>query len=226
MNDTPKPKAKKRPLRSMQIPKERSKAKATEKAIAALKASAPEKKSTGRKTKLTPLMLESLVTACRLGLADHKAAGFAGVSPMSLIKWKTKGEDHRNNRKRSIYRQLLEKLEKATADRQAEALVRVRKHAEGLFTETKKRTVNHPDGTKTVSIEETTKAPRLEADTWFLERSAPNEWGPKNRTEVTGANGGPVNMLAWTDIVAGVSDYKERKLLEAEAIEAEVDDDD
>jgi len=184
----------------------------------------------GRPSKLNDAAIESLSNAFRLGLPMTVAAGFVHVQPTTVADWLARGqEDLKEGKTSSQYARLSESVSKAISDRCAESLVRIRKAAQGGDVVGKVETiVTAPDGTVTRTLKEKKSAPQWTADAWYLERTRPKEFGRLIRTEITGADGGPVESKTWLDVMKiaqGKQSHgkNDGPILDAEVVETETD---
>lgn len=168
----------------------------------------------GSRSKLTPEVLEALAKAKRLGVPDNHACRMVNVHQATLYAWLQQGKEHREQGKKSPYRELSERFEKAVGERTAESLLRIRNAANGgAVVERTTVTVTHADGTTTTTSKEKVAQPQWTADAWFLERTDPVNFAQKVRTELTGANGGPVQVSnkTWTEMVLEAAEARRRK---------------
>lgn len=128
-----------------------------------------------RRSKLTPETQQAIVNALNSGNWLETAASYAGIAPATLYNWLERG---RNERERIdagadydddeiVYVEFLEAVEKARSQAQVRAVGLIQKAA--------------IDGT-------------WQAAAWFLERSNPQQWGRYQRMEVTGKDGGAVEV--------------------------------
>jgi transposase len=87
---------------------------------------APQKKPTGRPTKLTPELQERICTALRAGNYMETAAAFCGVTKDTLYKWLKKGA---LPGARGIYRGFSDGVEKAQAEAETRSVALIAKAA-------------------------------------------------------------------------------------------------
>lgn len=142
----------------------------------AAKPAAKPPAKTGRPSKLTPEVQDRIVQAVSAGNYQDVAARYAGIDPATFYRWMAAGAEPDAP---DALREFREAVESARAQSEVRAIALIQKAAS--------------DGT-------------WQAAAWFLERSHPHRWGRLQRTEVTGAGGGPVEVD-----VAGL----ERKIAEA-----------
>lgn len=133
-------------------------------------------KPLGRPTKLTDEVQKKILDAVRAGIWLDQAAALAGIAASSLFLWVDKGqraleladlEERELIGVEKVYADFSESLKKARAEAEARNITLVQQAAS--------------DGT-------------WQAAAWFLERSFPNRWGRKDRMEVTGKDGGSVEI--------------------------------
>lgn len=134
-------------------------------------------KRTGRPSKLTPAVKDKIVTAVASGVFQDIAARYAGIDPATFYRWMEKGMDPDQPDPR--YGEFREAIETAKAQSEVRSVALINAAAQR--------------GT-------------WQAAAWYLERSYPQRWGRYTRTEVTGKDGGPIEIDAVT---------LERKIAEA-----------
>ena len=134
------------------------------------------KRKTGRPTKLTPAVQERIVQAISAGNYQDVAARYAGINPATYYRWMADAEA---DDAPDALREFRDAVESARAGAEVRAIALINRAAQ--------------DGT-------------WQAAAWYLERSHPHRWGRFQRTEVSGPQGGPVEID-----VAGL----ERKIAEA-----------
>ena len=125
----------------------------------------------GRKTKLTPELLDRLSQALSAGNYVETACAYAGISQSVYYAWVT--EAKKPNAKK-IYMEFMDTIERAKSVAEIRNLQIVQSAAQG--------DVNAG------------KDPEWRAATWFLERAYPRKWGRHERVELSGADGAPINL--------------------------------
>ncbi len=128
-----------------------------------------------RRSKLTPETQQAIVNALNSGNWLETAASYAGIAPATLYNWLERGRNERDRidndedarPEEAHYVEFLEAVEKARSQAQVRAVGLIQKAA--------------IDGT-------------WQAAAWFLERSNPQHWGRYHRMEVTGKDGGAVEI--------------------------------
>ncbi len=135
-----------------------------------------KKRGRGRPTTLTPETSEIIVQAVRLGAPLEMAAKYAGVGERSLFRWVEDGKASEDDE--NIYRQLWHQIEQATAENCLRSLQRLQQAAEG-----------EKDG-----LGEWIRKPEWKVDMELLARKYPKDFGLKRQVELTGADGGPVEV--------------------------------
>lgn len=150
----------------------------------------------GRPTKLTPEVQERIVTALRAGNYQETAAAYAGIAAPTFYRWMERGADSDDD---PIYSEFREAVERARAEAETRNIALIQKAAN--------------DGT-------------WQAAAWFLERTAPQRWGRWNRVEVTGRDGGPIEVHhdARESLAAKFAEIERRAV--GHIIDAEVVEDD
>jgi len=129
----------------------------------------------GRPPKIDPDLVNRLVTNLRLGAYMDAAAKYVGIGESTLYRWLDRGraeaarveDGEPPNPEETTYKELWEAIEKA----RAEAEIR---HTGNITTAANNGT--------------------WQASAWWLERTRPNKFGRRLATEVTGPNGGPVEI--------------------------------
>lgn len=145
----------------------------------------PKKKPLGAPTKLTRDLIEQLERVLRRGAYVETAVAHVGISKTTYYSWTRKGADERKRiegggkprKTYSLFLDLLDAVEKAMAD------------AELLDLQ--------------VISDAAVKDKSWQAAAWKLERRNPGRWG-RTRHEITGADGGPVAVANWAELVLGV----------------------
>jgi transposase len=137
-------------------------------------------KKTGRPTLLDDERLEAITNALRNGAYIEHAAQAAGINPSTYHLWMDRGRTERDRRRAGLkadsnetkYLEFLEAVEKAQSEAAVDLLGEIANHAR--------------NGT-------------WQAAAWILERKFPRQWGRFDRSEVTGAEGGPVRLDVSTE---------------------------
>lgn len=117
-----------------------------------------------RPSKLTPAVQERIIQALQAGNYVETAARYAGVAPTTFYRWMEQGEQDGAN---PLYREFRDAVESARAQAEVRSIALIQQAAQ--------------NGT-------------WQAAAWFLERSHPHRWGRFQRTEVSGRDGGPVEV--------------------------------
>lgn len=115
---------------------------------------------------LTPERRDVICRAVRAGATYRAAAEHAGVKAGTMLKWRDRGLNPDETDR--AYVDFAQELAKATADAEVGAVAVIRK----------------------------AMGDDWRAAAWFLERRHPDVWGQRQRTELTGARGGPVEVAA------------------------------
>jgi hypothetical protein len=118
------------------------------------------------------LLTEEVTEACarhiRLGLTKQDSAVLAGIAPPTLHKYAARGEDDIANGRKTRYAEFVMALREAEASFKLSA---------------------------TATIVNAAQQPHhWQAAAWLLERRFPGQYRPVSRTEVTGEDGGPVQV--------------------------------
>jgi hypothetical protein len=128
-----------------------------------------------RPTLLTPEVQDRIVSAVRAGSYLDDAASMAGIGSSTLFLWLATGRQANEKRengevltdRETLCMEFLEAVERARAEATLRNIAIIQKAAQ--------------DGT-------------WQAAAWYLERTNPKKWGRHETYEVTGADGGPVQV--------------------------------
>jgi transposase len=185
------------------------------------KAKAPQpraRRKPGRPRAITPEVQDRLTNLLTLGMYVEPACQACGISAATYYKWRAEGEELAVDRRVTqesggtwkppaagsigqAYLEFYEATERALGGQEAAWLQTIGAAASGgaTFTEVK-REVEHvrgEDGKVTPRIVGETRTehvmkPAWQAAAWILERRHPDRWGRRERVELTGRDGGPV----------------------------------
>lgn len=164
------------------------------------------KRSAGRRTLLTDEVQERIVTAVRGGNYLDDAARYGGVTDRTVLNWMQKGrealaevdgEDDLVAPEMEIYVRFFRAIEKARSDAVVRNLTLVQRAAEDNW----------------------------QAAAWYLERTNPRKWGRRDTLEVTGEDGGPVQVhVSARETLAekfAAAERAAREVIEAQVIESD-----
>jgi transposase-like protein len=147
-----------------------------------------EETRVGRRSKLTPDTHERIISAIRAGNYVDTAARFAGVHPSTVWRWWSEGgEDEAEPAKREFR----EAVERARAEAEVRMVAATVKDAMGGVL-VKKTTRTRPDGTEEVEEQFTPPNGKVALD--YLWRTSPARWGRRSNVELTGVDGGPIQI--------------------------------
>jgi len=127
----------------------------------------------GRKTLLTPEMSKIIVDGFLMGNYATVVADYAGITSTTLWSWLGKGKDYAESENE------LTDEEQMFAD---------------LFIAVKK--AKAISEMKSVEVIRSASQTQWQAAAWYLERTANDRWGRVTRTEITGADGGAIEINA------------------------------
>lgn len=143
----------------------------------------------GRKTLLTPEVQGEFFEARRMGLSFPRCAEWAGVSKTAVRNWRIKGEQassvpaNKRTTEQQKYVEFVRSLERVDN----EWIVRCETVLNLSMTPGQ-----NSQAWRNASIEERRLA--TETAKWKLSHQAPSEYSTQVRTEITGAEGGPVEI--------------------------------
>lgn len=145
--------------------------------------------TTGRPPKLTPERADQILQAIRAGNYLQTAAQYAGIGTTTLYRWleRANNPDEQDPR----YREFRDRLERARAEAEVRVVATVLKGIVGgaVVRETR-RTL--PNGT--VEEDRQVAPPDARTGLEFLSRAFPANWARRQALEVTGADGGPIQV--------------------------------
>jgi hypothetical protein len=164
----------------------------------------------GRPTKLTPERQERIVTALRAGNYLTIAAEYAGVNRATVFRWLAQADEVGAPKAIRDFRDAVVRARAEAEHRMVD--IAGRAAAGGTLVRRTTRTL--PDGSVEVDEQWTPPDGRVALD--FLGRAFPDRWS--RRTEVTGADGGPVQMTSQTLVVHAqrISEHLRRNGVPAE----------
>lgn len=157
-------------------------------------------------TRLTDEVIDQLERSVLAFASNEEAAAAAGIGRTTFYRWQARGREVAKAAQEEgapepsaddlLYVRLVDKLDLARVAAKANALAAIQRAGIGeLVTITKTVTTENKDGsitTRTETIERVEKS--WTAYAWLLERKFPREYALVNRTELTGADGGPVKV--------------------------------
>lgn len=177
-----------------------------------------ESKKAGRPPKFSKATADKFLTAIAAGNTRKASCLHAGFSEDTLARW-LRGEGGKEG-KAAIegFADFADALTRAEADAEVRCEAIVQKAAQGYDsghtkrttkTVLEKRTIKHPDGTvitEMVPIQIVTEEVITErefdwkAAAFWLERRRVQDWGSRQKVEVTGADGGPIETAPAFDL--------------------------
>jgi hypothetical protein len=151
----------------------------------------------GRPTSLRdPKKRERLLDAYRLGLTIEQAAHFADLDPTTVHEWIARGE-HRDPRGRPATPEtvaFVTDLARARAEQHTLDVMLIESAARG-GAEIERRTIRRVNGEVEVVVRKS--PPDWRAAAWLLERRYRRLYARPQQVEVTGADGGPLEISAF-----------------------------
>lgn len=136
----------------------------------------PKPKPTGRPSKATDEVFKKITDAVKAGVWIEQAAHLASIHPSTLYDWVSKGERARE-------------MEEITGKAMSDADLRLAEFSESL-----KRARAEAEARNVSLIQKAAQDGTWQAAAWYLERSAPQRWGRRDRMEVTGKEGGSIEV--------------------------------
>lgn len=129
----------------------------------------------GRPTKLTPEVHKAIVEAIRAGASRQAAAASVGIAGRTLLEWIARGDGTSTRESSEDFARLAQDLHAAEAD----------------FEQTLIKDV--------LAYSAMGEKPDWRGPAWLLERRFSDRWGKTTKTELTGRDGGPVQVSSNTD---------------------------
>jgi hypothetical protein len=171
----------------------------------------------GRPTKLTPEVHEKIVNAVRAGNYLEIAAEFAGVHRTTVFRWLKDAEADDAPRALTQFR---DAISRARAEAEVRVVGAVQRDMMGgqVLKETVRRL---PDGTVETEREFARVNGRLALE--FASRAFAGRWGRRAALEVTGAEGGPV-QVEHTHVIASLAERLQETLGEPGVLAGEIVD--
>ena len=152
---------------------------------------------TGRKTLLNEQRLETIATMLRAGAYVDDACRAVGIHRSTFYNWMQRGNIQRERLNAGLEIEASEQPFLDFLDTIEEA------DAEGI--------IGH-----LMNIDNAAKNGTWQASAWILERKQPKKWGRYDRTEITGPEGGPIQINVSTEeLERKVARILERRELEA-----------
>lgn len=152
---------------------------------------------TGRKTLLNEQRLETIATMLRAGAYVDDACRAVGIHRSTFYNWMQRGNIQRERLNAGLEIEASEQPFLDFLDTIEEA------DAEGI--------IGH-----LMNIDNAAKNGTWQASAWILERKQPKKWGRYDRTEITGPEGGPIQINVSTEeLERKVTRILERRELEA-----------
>lgn len=148
----------------------------------------------GRPTDLrNPDKRARFLDAHRLGLPIEQAAAFAGLDHSTVHEWIARGEgrDPRGRGSTPETRAFVEDLARARAEQHTVDVLLIENAARG-GAEIERRTIRRANGETEVVVRRS--PPDWRAAAWLLERRYRELYARPQQVEVTGAEGGPVQL--------------------------------
>ena len=146
-----------------------------------------QRTKTGRRTKLTPAVQQTITDAMEAGTPFESACRLAGVSPTTGHEWRQRGAAmHPRRTVGTLYAEFAEAIARARAQDEARRVLRINQAGQG-GTVTYERTVEKLNEAGEVGARITEvqySPPDWRAAAWHLERAYPDQWGRRERVDV------------------------------------------
>lgn len=158
---------------------------------------------TGRPTKLNAKLQEQIVLMLKMGNYTETAAAFAGINKDTLYQWLKRGRKEISRVGEGEHGRKVSKTEKIYVD----------------FTDAVEKAMAEAEARDNLIIYTAGKND-WRASAWRLERKYPNKWGRRETHEITGKDGGPVEMndprdkilMKLDDIITRNEDEEEERI--------------
>jgi hypothetical protein len=137
---------------------------------------------TGRATKLTPHVQESIVRAVTAGVPLVQAAQLVGIGQSTVLQWLQRGAGRCRRSSQAHYVAFVEAITRAKAIDEARRLARLEQAGRGGAVIHEKIT-QYGDGR--IVTERTYAPPEWRCDTWYLEHAFPDRWGRRVQADLS-----------------------------------------
>lgn len=153
----------------------------------------------GRPTKLTAELTDQLAQILRAGNYLDTAADHAGIDRSTIYRWLKAAEDDDAPAELRAFR---DALAHARADAEARMVATIFRDAIGGVV-VKRTTRRFKDVTE---VEETITPPNGRVALEYLARSRPQSWSRRDKTELTGADGAPIQVQQKSVVIGVLAD--------------------
>lgn len=179
-------------------------------------ANAPaRRRSGGRPTKLTDEMADRIVTAVRAGNYLETAAHYAGVHPATVFRWLKEADDDDAPASKVRFREAVNRARAESEIRVVGQIQRVIMGGQVLREVT--RTM--PDGGTETERHYAPPDGRVALE--FMSRAYPDRWARRSAIEVSGPDGGPIQVEQGR-VIATLAERLHASLNDEETVDAEV----
>ena len=144
----------------------------------------------GRKSKISPNLIEDVCNWLKLGYYQEDAAVMAGISPSTFYEWMKKGDEMDDIREED--KALPSPDSSLPATQEAVKIEVVNMYSE--FSEAVKRARAEAEGAHIRNIRRAADNGSWQASAWWLERSFPKKWGKRSAIEIGGEGGEPIKF--------------------------------
>lgn len=144
----------------------------------------------GRKSKISPNLIEDVCNWLKLGYYQEDAAVMAGISPSTFYEWMKKGDEMDDIIEED--KALPSPDSPLPATQEAVKVEVVNMYSE--FSEAVKRARAEAEGAHIRNIRRAADNGSWQASAWWLERSFPKKWGKRSAIEIGGEGGEPIKF--------------------------------
>ena len=137
---------------------------------------------TGRTTKLTPQVQESIVRAVTAGVPVVQAAQLAGIDKATVLEWIARGEGRHQRPARALYADFADAIARARVIDEGRRLARLEQASRGGAVVHEKVTT-FADGRQVV--ERHYSPPDWRADAFYLQHAFPDRWGTRVQADLS-----------------------------------------
>ena len=170
-----------------------------------------------RPTKLTLELQESIVNLIAEGNYQETAAACSGIDESTFYNWMKRGkaekekldEGGKPRKSETIFLEFFKVIKKALAESEVRDIAVIDNAAQGGILVAKKTVTKRTESkngavTEMTIEEESYMPPQWQASAWRLERKQPDKFGKKDKHELTGKDGKPIEIKNVFDELCGL----------------------